>query len=88
MMTDRLIALAMVAVSLAASYFLCMRATPGKGWLRVAERVCAGVILCYLCGLALSPLGIAVPQNPLSALSAGYLGLPGVALAAILAGMP
>ena len=87
-MTDRLLALAMVAAALGASYPLCMRATPGRGLLRIAERMCAGIILCYLCWLGLSPLGIRFPQGPLSALSAGFFGLPGLALSAFVSWLP
>ena len=83
-MTDRLLALAMVAAALGASYPLCMRATPGRGLLRIAERMCAGIILCYLCWLGLSPLGIRFPQGPLPALSAGFLGLPGIVMLVLL----
>ena len=63
-------------------YMLCMRATPRRGVMRVIERVCAGIILCYLCALLFYPLGVRLPQGPLSAVSAGYLGLPGLALTA------
>lgn len=87
-MTDRLLALAMVAAALGASYPLCMRATPGRGLLRIVERTCAGIILCYLCWLGLSPLGIRFPQGPLPALSAGFLGLPGLALSAFVSWLP
>ena len=87
-MTDRLLALAMVVAALGASYPLCMRATPGRGLLRITERMCAGIILCYLCWLGLSPLGIRFPQGPLSALSAGFLGLPGLALSAFVSWLP
>lgn len=70
------------------AYCWCMHATPGKGLMHVLERVCVGMIVCYLCQILLRPLGIQVSQSPLAALSAGYLGLPGAALGAFLAGMP
>lgn len=69
-------------------YCWCMHATPQRGLMRVLERICVGVILCYLCQLVLKPFGIQIAQSPLAALSAGYLGLPGVALGAFVAGMP
>ena len=69
-------------------YLLCMRSTPGKGLCRAAEKLCIGIILCYLCQMVLRPFGIQIAQSPLAALSAGYLGLPGVALCSILASMP
>ena len=87
-MTDRLMALVMVAAALGVSYPLCMRSTPRRGLMRVAERLCAGIVLCYLCYLGLSPLGVRFPQSPLAALSAGFLGLPGLALAAFVSWLP
>ena len=69
-------------------YGISMRATPRRGLLRVAERICLGMILCYLCHVALSPFGLHIAQGPLSALSAGYLGLPGVALATVFSMWP
>lgn len=68
------------AVLVGAVYCLCMRATPRKGGMRVIEHIFLGIILCYLCGVALAPFGVKVVQGPFSAASAGYLGLPGVAL--------
>lgn len=51
--------------------------------MRIIERVCAGIILCYLCALLFYPLGVRLPQGPLSAVTAGYLGIPGLALTAL-----
>ena len=87
-MTDRLLAVAMVATALGVSYPLCMRASPRRGVMRVVERMCAGIILCYLCWLGLAPLGLHFPQGPLAAVSAGYLGLSGLALAAFVSWLP
>lgn len=88
-MTDRLLAVAMVAAAIGVSYPLCMRAAPHRGVMRVVERMCAGIILCYLCWLGLSPLGLSFPQGPLSAASAGlpgasWAGAGGVCLLAAL----
>ena len=80
-MTDRLLAVAMVAAAIGVSYPLCMRAAPHRGVMRVVERMCAG-------WLGLSPLGLSFPQGPLSAASAGFLGLPGLALAAFVSWLP
>lgn len=71
------------AILIGILWFLTMRATPKKGVMRVIEHICMGIILCYLCSVFLSPLGIHFVDGPISALSAGYLGLPGVALSAI-----
>ena len=69
-------------------YLLSMTATPGKGWLRAAERICAGAVLCWLCHTLLQPFGLETAQSPLAALSAGYLGLPGAALVTALSLWP
>ena len=87
-MTNKLIVIGTFAVIMAAIYMLCMCAVPRKGWLRLAERLCMGIILCYLCQLAAKPLGLAIAQSPLAALSAGCWGLPGVALSTFLAYWP
>ncbi len=71
-----------------AIYALAMCATPNKGIMRVIERVCGGVVLCWLCQTVLSPFGVQVAQSPLAAVSAGYWGLPGIALASVLAYWP
>lgn len=81
-MYNKAIIVACFAGLLAAVYLFCMHSTPRRGAMRVIERVFAGVILCYLCRLVLTPLGLALPQGPVAAFLAGYLGLPGAALAA------
>ncbi len=79
-MLQKLMIILGFAAVLSAVYFCCMRSTPRRGVMRVIERVFMGIILCYLCGVLLTPLGVEVGQGPLPAVSAGYLGLPGVAL--------
>ena len=59
-MTDRLQAVVMIAAALGVSYPLCMRAAPRRGLMRVVERMCAGIILCYLCWQGLSPMGLSL----------------------------
>lgn len=81
-MGNKAIVIACFAGLLAAVYLFCMRSTPRKGAMRVVERLFMGMILCYLCQLLLAPLGLTLPQGPVPALFAGYLGLPGAALAA------
>ena len=87
-MADKLYLIASMGSVTTAVYFLAMRTTPGKGLMRVIERVCSGAALCWLCHVLLKPYGFQVVQSPLAALSAGYLRLPGVALAAVLAHWP
>ena len=87
-MLDKLYLTASIGTLATAVYFLAMQTTPGRGVMRLIEKVCAGAALCWLCHLLLNPIGFQVAQSPLAALSAGYLGLPGVALAAVLAHWP
>ena len=87
-MLTKCLILAGTAVFIAAVYALTMYAVPGKGWLRLAENLCCGIILCYLCGLLLYPFGIQIANSPLAAFAAGCWGLPGTALAAFLANWP
>ena len=66
-------------------YMLSMCSVPRRGWMRVVERLCCGIAICWLCQALFSPFGFSIPQSPLAALAAGYLGLPGAALASFLA---
>ena len=68
--------------------WLSMTAQPNKGFMRIIEGICSGAVLCWLCGLMGRLLGINIAQSPLAALSAGFLGLPGVALSTVLALWP
>ena len=72
----------------AAVWKLALIAAPGKGVMNLIEKLAAGIFLCWLCHLLVSPFGIQVPQTPFSAFAAGYLGLPGMILAAFLASAP
>lgn len=87
-MADKLYLIASMGSLTATLYFLAVRTTPGKGLMRIIERVCMGAALCWLCHAVLTPFGFEVAQSPLAALSAGYLGIPGVALATVLAHWP
>jgi len=69
-------------------YLLSMASQPHKGLLRLIERLCAGAALCWVMHAILQPFGIEAAQSPLAALSAGYLGLPGAALATALSLWP
>jgi len=88
MMMDRLILIATFAVTVAAVWSVSMLSTPRKGLTKVLERTAIGTFLCWICYLALSPLGITIPQTPVSALLAGYLGLPGVAFSTFVSMWP
>ncbi len=78
-MLDRLIMIGFFGITVSSVYGLSMLSIPRRGFTRVLERAAIGAVLCFLCYAAFSPLGIRIPQNPFSALCAGYLGLPGVA---------
>lgn len=79
-MLDRLVLMAFFGGTVASVYGLSMLSTPRKGFTKVLERIGAGAVLCLVCYALLSPFGLSIPQGPISALCAGYLGLPGVAL--------
>lgn len=83
-MTDKLTIIAGFAALITPVYWLAMRSTPHHGMLRLLEKLCLGIILCYCCQAVLRPFGVTVPQGPLAALSAGYLGVPGAALSTFL----
>ena len=85
-MLNKWIILSGAVIVIGAVYLLSMRAVPGKGWMRAAEGLCSGIILCFLCSLILRPFGFQMANSPLAAFAAGCWGLPGAALAAFLAG--
>ncbi len=66
----------------------CIRSTPRKGILRILECLCAGIVLFYIISAAFIPFGIALPQSPFAAASAGVMGVPGAALAVFAQLMP
>ena len=69
-------------------YFIMMRLTPHRGVLRVCERLFIGIAALYLINLALSPFGVQIAQNPLTALATGRFGLAGAAVSAFLQWVP
>ena len=87
-MADKWMMIAGTCGVIGAVWVLAMRAVPGKGWLGIAEKLCAGIILCFLMSLVLRPMGLEMKNSPLAAMAAGWLGLPGAALAAFLAYWP
>jgi len=87
-MLNKCLILAGAAILIGIIYVLSMHAVPGKGWLHATERLCSGIILCFLCSLLLRPFGIQMTNSPLAAFAAGCWGLPGAALAAFLASWP
>ena len=87
-MLDRLMMIAGFGGVISLLYGISMLSTPGRGFTRILERAAVGMILCFACYALLLPFGISVPQNPISALLAGYLGLPGVAFSAFVSLLP
>ena len=69
---------------LGALWLLSANLTPQRGFLRGAEKLFIGVILCYVLGLIARPLGLLPPTGPISAAFAGVLGFPGAVLALLL----
>lgn len=80
-MAQKLTIIAFLAVPSVCIYLLSMRLTPNRGLLRVCEKLFIGVAIIYIINLALSPFSLSIAQNPLTSVVAGYLGLPGSALA-------
>jgi len=87
-MMDRLGLIGIFTAAVAVVWSVSMLSTPHKGLTKVLERTAAGAIICFFCYLFLSPLGITIPQTPVSALLAGYLGLPGVAFSTFVSMWP
>ena len=83
-MTDFRLFCLVLAAACAVIVLVCMRLTPRKGVLRLCERVFIGVAVVYLASLVAAPLGVRIAQSPLSAVAAGFLGVPGAVLAAFL----
>ena len=87
-MAERLTIIALFGILIGLVWFFSLRSTPRKGFMRVVERTCCVIILCYLSGIGLQLFGLSGPQGPISALFAGYLGIPGAALSAFVALWP
>lgn len=54
---------------------------------RVCERMLLGLALVLLASALLSPFGLNLSKNPLTILSAGFFGVPGVISCLILTGL-
>ena len=87
-MRNRILIITGAVALIGFTYVLAMCAVPGKGWLKATEKLCLGIILSFLCSAVLKPFGFSITNSPLSAVTAGWWGLPGVALAAFLAHFP
>ena len=87
-MTDRLQLIVCTAIFVGTVSWIAMHTEPGKGIIKLMERIMAGAVVCWLLGVLLAPLGIEVAQSPLAAVSAGFWGIPGAALASLLACWP
>ena len=81
-MADKLHIISLFAGVCTMVYALSMGSVPGRGYMKVIERVCMGAMLCWVCSALLKPFGIHIAQGPFTALAAGFWGLPGVALSA------
>lgn len=85
---DKLTIITGFAALIAPVYWMAMHSTPHRGALKLLEKLCLGITLCYCCQWLLDPFGVPVAQGPVAALSAGYLGIPGAALSTFLAVWP
>lgn len=87
-MINRLIIIGGFALVALPVYGLAMHSTPRKGLLLWVEKMCMGIVLCYLCQIILRPFGVPAAQGPFAALTSGWLGIPGAALATFLSLWP
>ena len=87
-MMDRLMLIGFFALAVGGVWINSAHSTPHRGYTKVLEKTAAGAILCFVCFALLAPLGVRIPLSPLSALLAGYLGLPGAAFSAFVAIWP
>ena len=87
-MLDKLVLIVFFIVAVGVVWGVTMLLTPHRGVMKWLEKTVSGAALCLAAAALLSPLGIAVPQTPFSALLAGWLGLPGLAFSAFLSMLP
>lgn len=87
-MVEKLLFIACLAVPSACVFWLGMRLTPKKGFLRVCEKLFLGMALLQLLNWVLSPFQLSLPQSLLASLTAGYLGVPGAVLTFVVQRMP
>ena len=87
-MMDKLTVTVFMSIVVAGVYGLSMLSTPRRGMTKLLEKVGTGALLCFICSMLLAPIGISIAHNPFSALCAGYLGLPGIALSTFLSLWP
>ena len=87
-MIERLTMMVLLGGIVGILYAVSMLTIPGRGIMKLLERTAAGAALCFLLHLVLTPLGLSIPQTPLSAVLSGYLGLPGAALSTFLSFWP
>ncbi|MDD3334158.1 MAG: hypothetical protein PHI98_01455 [Eubacteriales bacterium] len=64
----------------------CMCMTPHRGVLKMTEKLCAGLILCYCLAAALAPFGLRMDYGPVASAFAGAMGLPGALLSFLVGG--
>ncbi|NLV59621.1 MAG: hypothetical protein GXY67_12765 [Clostridiales bacterium] len=87
-MVEKLSFIACLAIPSACIFWLGMRLTPRKGFLRVCEKLFLGIALLQLLNWALSPFQLSLPQSVLASAAAGYLGVPGAVLAFVIQRIP
>lgn len=87
-MHDKLVLIAFFAAAVGGIWGITMLLTPHRGIMKWLEHGVSGAVLCLAAAILLAPLGIVIPQTPLSAVLAGWLGLPGIAFSAFLSMLP
>jgi len=87
-MLDKMILIGIFAGAVALVWVLSMLSTPHKGITKLLERTAAGAVLCLIGCAILAPFGLRIPQNPVSAVLTGLLGVPGMAFSTFLSLLP
>lgn len=75
--------LLLIAGLLLAILIRCMLLPMRLAWKMLLNGLC-GVLSLYLLNLTAGLTNLSIPVNPITALVAGFLGLPGIALLAVL----
>ena len=83
-MFDRISLILSFGGIVASVYTLAITTTPRRGWLKCAEKLAGGTVICALCYAFLQSFGIKAALTPFSSGCAGWLGIPGAVFSAFL----
>ena len=83
-MLDRFSLILSFGGMVASVYTLAITTTPRCGWLKHAEKLVGGTVICALCYSFLQSFGIKAALTPFSSACAGWFGIPGAVFSAFL----